>query len=421
MKSAQSFEDYAADQGFPRASGEPIGRLRFEPRWQAGPPDDGWQAPTEIPLGPEGAEAIAAAVPESAPHVPQSTFTLLAASELQNAEIPPRRWLVPGRIPMKAVTILSGDGASGKTTILLQLCDAVARGADWLGAPIEEKGPAMFVTAEEDHDEVHRRLAAIVQRRGHSFADLRDFHFSCLSGEDSLLCIETQRGSLRPTPLFDKIEATAQSLKPRLIGIEAAADVYGGDENNRGQVRQFIHLLRRLALAADGAVVLIQHPSVTGMAEGQGRSGSTAWRNSARSQLYFASPKRNEDDPDGDLRELRVVKSNYGRSGETVAVRWDQGLFVPAGAQSPIERAAAEMEVEALFLTLLDRTVAQGRGVGPNSGKNYAPKIFEDMPDAGKVKGRAFAQAMERLLSAGKIKVETSGPPSRRTSLLVRA
>ncbi len=378
------------------------------------PPDDGWQSPTDIPDRPDIPDYI---VPAEAP----ATFPLRAAGELQGVEIPRRRWLVPGRIPMRAVTILSGDGASGKTTILLQLCDAVVRGADWLDAVIEEQGPAMFVTAEEDNDEVHRRLAAIVQHRGHSFSDLGDLHFSCLTGEESLLSVGMRDGSLRPTPLFEKIEASANRLKPRLIGIEAAADVYGGDENNRGQVRQFIQLLRRLATSADAAVVLIQHPSVTGMAEGQGRSGSTGWRNSARSQLYFACPKRSDDEPDGDLRELRVVKSNYGRPGETVTVRWEQGVFVPAGAPSPIERASAEADVDVLFIALLERATAQGRSVGPSTGKNYAPSIFEAMPDAKGVRRRAFAQAMERCLSTGKVRIETFGPASRSRSRLVRA
>lgn len=409
MTRRQAAEEYLEQIGAP----PPVTRLRFEPR-QESPPDDDWQAPNEIPDAPEALDSFL-------PTEPRGSIPMLPASQFQDIEVPRRRWLVPGRIPMRAVTILSGDGASGKTTILLQLCAAVPRGTDWLGAVIEEQGPSMFITAEEDQDEVHRRLAAIVQHRGHSFSDLGDFHFSCLSGEESVLGVPTREGSIKATALFEKIERSATVLKPRLIAIEAAADVYGGDENNRGQVRQFIQLLRRLALAADAAVVLIQHPSVTGMAEGQGRSGSTGWRNSARSQLYFASPKRSEDDPDSDLRELRVVKSNYGRSGETVAVRWEHGVFVPAGAQSPIERAAAEADVDTRFLALLEQATAQGRSVGPNSGKNYAPTIFAAMPEAGSVKARAFAQAMERLLSAGKIKIEMSGSPSRRTSKLVRA
>jgi RecA-family ATPase len=349
-------------------------------------------------------------------------LSLVAASTLHGVEIQRRRWLASSRIPMRAVTILSGDGASGKTTILMQLSAAVVLQRDWLGLPVEEHGPVMFITAEEDADEVHRRLAAIAEHYGVGFSDLSHFHFACLSGEDSLLCVAQRDGTLRATPLFERIEEAARRIRPRLICIEAAADVYGGDENVRGQVRQFIQLLRRLALAADAAVVLIQHPSVMGMQEGQGRSGSTGWRNSARAQLYFASAKRGDDDQESDVRELRVVKSNYSRAGDTIAVRWERGVFIPTGAQNPIDRAVAEADIDALFLRLLDEFTVAGRAVRPSESRSGAPQQFANHPAARerRVSAKALKLSMERLLAARRIVVVNSGPPSKQTQSLAR-
>jgi RecA-family ATPase len=384
------------------------GRAADEPPPPSGPADYGLPSDEPTPVG----QVI----------IPPKPLIFTTADRFEGAEIPRRRWLVRDRIPMRVVTILSGDGASGKTTILLQLCDAVVRGTDWLSGVIEEVGPVMFVTAEEDDDEIQRRLAAINIHTGRPFAELGGLHFVCLPGEDAALATAGRDGILRPSTLFDQIETHAKKLAPKLIAIEAAADVYGGDENNRGQVRQFVQLLRRLAIGADAAVVLIQHPSVSGLAEGQGRSGSTAWRNSARSQLYFAGAKssRDSDEPEGDVRELRVVKANYARTGETVQVRWQRGVFVPVASPSSLDRMAADAEVDALFIRLLELTDAQGRTVGPNTGANYAPAVFEKMPDASGVKSRAFAAAMERLFSTGKLRSEMEGPPSRRKAKLVR-
>jgi hypothetical protein len=44
---------------------------------------------------------------------------------------------------------------------------------------------------------------------------------------------------------------------------------------NRSQVQQFINLTTRLAIVANGALVLITHPSLTGINTGSGLSGST--------------------------------------------------------------------------------------------------------------------------------------------------
>jgi hypothetical protein len=285
----------------------------------------------------------------------------------QDQPVPERRWLVRNRIPAANVTILNGDGAAGKTTISLQLLVAVVRGADWLGALVEEPGRALFFSAEEEFDEIHRRLGALLAREGLSYRDLHGAHVHCMPGEDAVLGAPDRSGVVRPTKLFLQLEQTAIKYQPALIIIEAAADVYAGNENDRAQVRQFVGLLRRLARASGAAVLLLAHPSLTGLSSGSGSSGSTAWNNSARSRLYFTTAKPHDgDDADPDVRELRVMKSNYGPAGEVVRLRFDHGAFVLVSAPSTIEQAATEGEAEQAFLRCLDIKTGQGVDVVPS-------------------------------------------------------
>jgi RecA-family ATPase len=337
--------------------------------------------------------------------------------------VPERRWLVRNRIPMANVTLLNGDGAAGKTTITLQLGAAVVRGSDWLGAVVDEPGPCVFLSAEEDFDEVHRRLGAIVAHHGVSYRELGGLHIHCMPGEDSVLGQAGKDGVVRATPLLHRLEQSVCDIRPSLIAIEASADVFGGNENDRSQVRQFIGLLRGLALKSGAAVLLLAHPSLSGLSSGTGTSGSTAWHNSVRSRLYFTALKAKDDDEaaDSDLRELRVMKSNYGPAGEIVKLRWDRGVFIPNTGPSTLERIAAEATVDDVFLGCLDVKAAQGVSVSPATGKNYAPAVFESMTEAKKHKRRALARAQERLLSSGRIKIETVGPPSKQRQLIVRA
>jgi RecA-family ATPase len=89
-------------------------------------------------------------------------------------------------------------------------------------------------------------------------------------------------GIVTATAVFRGLVALVERLKPRLVLLDALADVFGGEEIARTQARQFIGLLRGLAIDHSLAVVLIAHPSLTGMASGAGTSGSTAWSNSVR-------------------------------------------------------------------------------------------------------------------------------------------
>ena len=53
--------------------------------------------------------------------------------------------------------------------------------------------------------------------------------------------------------------------------------------------------------------------------------------------------------------------------------------------------------------------ISHGRTVSESGGRNYAPSLFADMPEARGIKPSAFKLAMARLLSGGSIKIENNG------------
>src|SRR5271170_1447755 len=80
---------------------------------------------------PNGKEPPRALRSETA--IPPIVLETIRASSFANQPIPDRPWLVPNIIPDRQVTILSGDGGTGKSLIALQLSAAVAGGFDWIG------------------------------------------------------------------------------------------------------------------------------------------------------------------------------------------------------------------------------------------------------------------------------------------------
>jgi RecA-family ATPase len=335
--------------------------------------------------------------------------------------VPEQQWLVRNRIPRPAVTILSGDGATGKTLIALQLASASLRGADWLGAMVDEPGPADFYTAEEPQDEIHRRLARITERQGIGLANLVGLRVVSRADDDAVLAVVDRKGLVRPTSLFNDFANNAVTRRPSLIIIESAADVFAVQENDRSQARQCVGLLRRLAFKAEAAVLLLAHPSLSGMATNRGTSGSTAWNNSARSRLYLSAPSTSDEgDPDSDVRQLETKKSNYGPPGECVRLRWDNGIFVLASSAASAQQIATEHSIERSYLDCLDVATARGLRVFPHPGRGYAPKVFAGMPEAAGSGWKAFAGAQARLMSAGQIHVVAEGYQSRQVHRIAR-
>jgi RecA-family ATPase len=318
---------------------------------------------------------------------------------------PPREWAVMDRIPLRQVTLFSGEGSVGKSIVQLMLTDAHVLGRDWLGTT-PTPGPALFIDAEDDINEMRRRSENIVRRYyDSSFAEAikGGLHLMSLAGKDALLA--TANGSkIVPTPLYKQLLEWAGDIKPKMIGIASSANVFAGNEIDRAHVQQFIGLLTRMAIAANGGLVLISHPSLTGINTDTGLSGTTAWHNSVRARMYMKGVKAEKGQQiDSDLRELVFKKNNYGPISESIVLRYENGLFLPVPGVSSLDQAARDDMAEEVFLTLLRRFTDQNRFVSDHRGTNYAPALFAKEFEAALVGREALAHAMVRLFHKNRI------------------
>jgi RecA-family ATPase len=115
------------------------------------------------------------------------------------------------------------------------------------------------------------------------------------------------------------------------------------------------------------AVVVLAHPSLSGMASGAGTSGNTAWSNSVRSRLYLEPVKTDNGGlHDDTLRRLTVKKVNYAKAGTEIMMRWERGRFVLA--VSDWKSSLSNIETDELFLELLDQFTSEGRNVTEKKG-----------------------------------------------------
>ena len=129
--------------------------------------------------------------------------------------------------------------------------------------------------------------------------------------------------------------------------LDTLADLHSGQENDRTVARQFIGLLRGLAIRYDTTVVLLAHPSLTGMSTGSGLSGSTAWNASVRSRLYLERVEDGTDEPNANRRRLVVKKANYGPVGSEISLTWQDGVFVADEPETMLDRTAASSKAAA--------------------------------------------------------------------------
>jgi hypothetical protein len=100
-------------------------------------------------------------------------------------------------------------------------------------------------------------------------------------------------------------------------------------------------MLRGIGLRHGCTIILLAHPSLTGMSSGSGMSGSTAWNNSVRVRPYLHKP--DGPDADADDRILEVMKANYAKLGDVRwELKWHKGRFVRTQIKSAFTRITVE-------------------------------------------------------------------------------
>ena len=325
-----------------------------------------------------------------------------------------RRWVVENRVPVKQAGYFSGEGGSGKSYIELMRSAAHVLGREWLGAPVM-RGPVIYICAEDDVDELHRRLAAIAKYYNTTFVELVAGGLNILPmlGEDATLVTPARSGRLEATPLYHQIAEAAGDFKAVNVSIDTLSCAYGGSEIDRVQVYAFRMFLQKIAMVTEGAITLLAHPSLMGISSGSGISGNRAWHDAFRFRYFLKAHKSEGDEDDGgtsDLVEIEFMKNQYGRKDDKLVLRWHDGLFVPAEGVTDIDRAAADMRNDAVFIETLRKFADQGRNVSAEpKANNYAPTAFSKEVAASK---GALEKAMGRLFNSNRIKVEQYGRPS---------
>ncbi len=365
---------------------------------------------------PVGAPLAANNPDERTSAIPPLKF--ICPNEYIGEEIADRAWIVPNWIPCGVVTGLYGDGGIGKSLLAQQLQTACAVGGEWAGQMVEPVKSLGFY-CEDERDELLRRQARINRLYDCDKSSLENTRFVSRLGLDNILMTFDSRGRGETTQFHKQVIEASRDLGVRLVIFDTASDGFAGNENDRGQVRQFIsRALGSVATAINGAVVLCAHPSRTGLNSGEGDGGSTAWSNTLRSRAYLAAPEpENGAAPDANARLLSRKKANYAARNDEVKLTWSDGVFIADSPSANIYRPAAQ----SVFLELLDDRSATGRSVSHNAkAPNFAPRDFAMHANRRGYRDGDFRGAMEQLFADKKIRVHEEGPPSRRRSWIVR-
>ncbi|MGU3656790.1 AAA family ATPase [Methylobacterium fujisawaense] len=336
-------------------------------------------------------------------------------------------WYVPGLIPHNEVTMLTGKGGIGKSLLALQALICIALGLPFFGRPTKRARVVGFF-CEDDPDVLHRRTKDICAALGVDVRELDGWmRLASRKYADNLLAAyEGARGGpmMKRTAVFDKLEAFCVEFGAEVALLDTIADVFGGNEIDRQQVRQFVQGCAGRLAGALGACIIVGHPSKSGQAEGgDGTSGSTAWHGSVRSRLYLEEA----GEKGSGYVKLTLMKSNYGPSGESWIMRYRAGVLDVVSASEPTQGVP---ETTSLIHSVVLAAISKARAadvrlvMAANSPHNAAKVLRRRDADALKPYSKhQLDEALSQLVALGVVAEEMVGYDKTRNplkSLVVR-
>ncbi len=284
---------------------------------------------------------------------------------------PPRRWLIKDLVVLGKVGAVIAPGGSSKSQWMLQLAVSVATGVALAGHwEVGEIGGVLVLFAEDDNDEIHRRLYRIQNHLtmvGHraALASLaqRLFIFSTI-GTDTLLTKKGNTGEVSATVTVDRLTALARQVSDlRLIVIDPGSRFRGGEENSNEDATRFVEALEKLAQQTGATVMLAHHAnknsSTTGEVSQGASRGASALTDGLRWQMNLNRPTDAQaktfnlpTDSLGRYVAATVTKTNYSAIPAPVLLERGQDGYLSAVSATQARQNMDTTSIETILRVL---------------------------------------------------------------------
>jgi len=260
--------------------------------------------------------------------------------------IPPRPWAVPGYLMRGSVSVLTGQGAGGKSSLVVAWTIACATGEALGNFAPRRAMTAINYNVEDDREEQRRRYSAALMAAGQAGAEVMPRIVRCGPHDvGTLFERQADTGRIVETKAMETLERLIQERGAEVLICDPLAELHNAEENDNTAMRSVVAAFRSLARRHNIAVLILHHNRKGSSTPGDmdQMRGASAISGAVRVVLTLAPMTAEEADklgvqPDMRRRHFRVdgAKSNYAIAGEA---EWWKLSAYPIGNSEEIAAA----------------------------------------------------------------------------------
>lgn len=243
-----------------------------------------------------------------------------------------RDWLLGNTFCRGYLSSLIAEGGTGKTALRLAQCIALAAGrGDIAGGKVFAQTRVLYISLEDDADELRRRVRAALMHHGVSYESIRDWLYLATPGTEwepkqpvsaYTIAYATRWGELKVGEFLTKLSAALFQYRFGLVVIDPFVKLHGANENSNPEIDYVCRVLARLATQYHCAIDVPHHVSkVIGEGSRSNRTrGASAFRDAVRLLYTLTSMSADEAaEMNVDDRErLSLVRLDPGKLNITV-------------------------------------------------------------------------------------------------------
>ena len=250
-----------------------------------------------------------------------------------NDQIPhPRDWLLGNTFCRGYLSSLVAEGGTGKTALRLAQCIALAAGrGDIAGGKVFAQTRVLYISLEDDADELRRRVRAALMHHGVSYESTRDWLYLATPATEwepkqpvsaYTIAYATRWGELKVGEFLTKLSAALFQYRFGLVVIDPFVKLHGANENSNPEIDYVCRVLAQLAAQYHCAIDVPHHVNkLIGEGSRSNRTrGASAFRDAVR-LLYTLTSMTVEEAAEmniDDRERLSLVRLDPGKLNITV-------------------------------------------------------------------------------------------------------